>query len=146
MLALFFLISSTGCVHINSEFDSNVRVLKRTETSVLIAYDEPNFMNLDHVNDEIDDIANDSCMEGYDLGKIQVRYKTAWRQKWVTNQPTSRQDCHTVYAGSDPFTHAPRHRTECRTVWSNPTPTLQNESYVAREYIRWIICHEDEIE
>jgi hypothetical protein len=146
MVSLFLLISSVGCVHINSEMGSNVRVLKRTETSVLIAYDEPNFTNEDLVDIEIEEIANDSCMEGYDLGKIQTRNRMGTRQKWVTNQPTSRQDCQTVYAGSDPFTHVPRYRTDCRTVWSNPTSTIQNEAYTAREYIRWIVCHEEEVE
>jgi hypothetical protein len=95
---------------------------------------------------EIEEIANDSCMEGYDLGKIQTRNRMGTRQKWVTNQPTSRQDCQTVYAGSDPFTHVPRYRTDCRTVWSNPTSTIQNEAYIAREYIRWIVCREEEVE
>lgn len=147
ILALFLLFSLVGCMHIDSDPEANVRVLKRTETSVLIAYDEPDFMNQqDFIDEEIREIADDSCMEGFDLGKIQVRYRSGVKQKWVTNSPTSRQDCHTVYAGSDPFTHVGRYTTKCRTVWSHPTSTMQNEVYSVREYMRWIVCHEDEVE
>lgn len=134
------LMITTGCVHLG-EPKPLVKVLKQTETSVLVQYTEPTLgYEQEKVRDELEEIGEDSCMEGYEYGEEKVIDKPRTRTIWERGQPKQECSYTTTY---DSMSRSNRSYQSCRTVW--PTPQTKTEFYRERIYRVWILCNEEEI-
>lgn len=148
LLLISLIMILTGCVHSQQEEQEDlVRVIKKTETAVFVGYEIPQTRSeYQDILSEIRRIAYDSCMDGYDLGRITTANRI---ERWTTVEYAGTttacgwQPTGTVGTMGVTGMNGISNNLNCV---NNPVYQDQQNSRAYVEYRRWIVCREDDVE